>query len=81
MPNFLNPSKKEEINTICEENNLERDIKLAPMKNISGKLANTEKILNDVSYKRKPLRKGVIPLVHARIKKIIQKKRKRRNRK
>lgn len=51
------------------------------MKNISGKLANTEKILNDVSYKRKPLRKGVIPLVHARIKKIIQKKRKRRNRK
>lgn len=63
--------KQDEINTICEENNLRWDVKASPLKNTNGKSTSTGNLLNDVRYKRKPLSKGKLPLEEARAKIII----------
>jgi len=75
---YFDLKKQEEINKICEENNLEWDVKPAPQKVTNGKPTSTGNKLNDIRYKRKPLSKGKLPLENSRAKIIVRQRRKRK---
>lgn len=70
--------KQDEINSICEEYNLEWELKPQPEKITNGKPTYTKFKLNSLGYKKRPMLRAKLPLEIARAKLTVRAKRKKR---